>query len=284
MTDSERSSVFSQSVKARTLPDCQIKVQPDHASSSRAPFPAVLRSEGGDERSLSLLAEYLKLASAIGTQNRQSLPEMFEPVTKRLNDRARVVDKSHKALASSLMSFLQQKAFSEAPMSISLPPRHLVPVHYLVSPNASLFLMLPWARCLGFGLLLTLLHLNSGTLYAEWVALEKTAQFEELQTVYVDPATIQRDGNLVTLWHLNDFKVKQGNVGFAGGSQRYSSTKTHKQFDCAEKRVRLLAYMEFSDHMGIGIRNDGYVDQDNWQPVEPNSINQGLWEVACNKE
>ena len=168
-------------------------------------------------------------------------------------------------------------------MAISLPPRRFVPVYCLVSYNARLFLMLPRACWLGLVSLIAFLLLSSGTLYAEWVAVEKKYQEPGLQMVYVDPDTIQHDGSLVTLWHLNDYKQKQGNVDF-GRFGRFLSTKTEKQFDCTKKRVRLLAYMEFSDHMGTGIRNDGYVDQDNWQPVEPDSINQGLWEVACNKE
>jgi hypothetical protein len=36
--------------------------------------------------------------------------------------------------------------------------------------------------------------------------------------------------------------------------------------------------------MGTGIPADGYVDTGNWIPVEPESINQALWEVACGKE
>jgi len=127
-------------------------------------------------------------------------------------------------------------------------------------------------------LLITLLVLSHGPVYAEWVAIEKNYQLSELQTVYVDPTTIRREGNLVTMWQLTDFMWTQG--GLIG--RRFLSTKTHKQFDCVAKRLRLLAYTEFSRRMEIGIAHDGYVDQDTWLPVEPESINQVLWEVACN--
>ena len=136
-------------------------------------------------------------------------------------------------------------------------------------------------------LLITLLVLSRGPVYAEWVAVEKNYLSPGLQTVYVDPDTIRREGNLVTLWQLNDFKWMQGNAGMGRlgfGPHRFLSTKTHKQFDCAEKRLRLLAFTEFSRRMGTGIRNDGYVDKGNWLPVEPDSINHALWEVACNKQ
>ncbi|NWF74852.1 MAG: hypothetical protein HXY51_17700 [Nitrospirae bacterium] len=134
--------------------------------------------------------------------------------------------------------------------------------------------------------LITLLALSCGTAYAEWVALEKQYQSPGLRTVYIDSATIRREGNQVTLWQLIDYKSMQGNVGMgpAGfGPHRFFSTMTQKQLDCANKRLRLLAFTEFSSHMGTGEPNDGYVDQDNWLPVEPESLNQGLWELVCDK-
>ena len=140
---------------------------------------------------------------------------------------------------------------------------------------------LPLAYFSGVASLITLLFLSSVPAYAEWVAVEKDYLLPGLQTVYVDPDTISREGNLVTMWQLVDFKWMQGNPR---GPTRFLSTETHKQFDCAEKRLRLLAFTAFSRHMGTGIPADGYVDTGNWLPVEPDSINQALWEVACGQE
>ena len=72
-----------------------------------------------------------------------------------------------------------------------------------------------------------------------------------------------------------------GLLGF--GPHRLLLTKTHKQIDCAEERLRLLAFMEFTRRMGTGIAANGYVDKDNWLPIEPESINEALWNVACGK-
>ncbi len=127
-------------------------------------------------------------------------------------------------------------------------------------------------------LLSTILFLSTVQAHAEWVAVEKDYLLTGLQTVYVDPDTIRREENLVTLWQLIDFTWMQGNPR---GTPRFLSTMTHKQFDCAEKRLRLLAFIEFSRPMGTGIRNDGLVDKGNWIPVEPESINHALWELAC---
>ncbi len=140
---------------------------------------------------------------------------------------------------------------------------------------------LPLASFSGFWSLITLLFLSTVPAYAEWVAVEKDYLLPGLQTVYVDPDTIRREGNLVTLWQLIDFKTMQGN---GRGAHRFLSTKIHKEFDCAGKRLRLLAFTEFSRRMGTGIAANGYVDKDNWLPVEPESINHALWELACGKE
>ena len=162
-----------------------------------------------------------------------------------------------------------------------LRPCRRVPLPCSVTHNVESSPTLPLGYFSGFWLLITLLVLSSVPAYAEWVAVEKHYLSPGLQTVHVDPDSIRREGNLVTLWQLIDFKWMQGNPR---GTPRFLSTKTHKQFDCAKKRLRLLAFTEFSRPMGTGIRDDGYVDKGNWIPVEPESMNQALWEVACGKE
>ena len=129
--------------------------------------------------------------------------------------------------------------------------------------------------------LITLLVLSSGPAYAEWVAVEKDYLLPGKQTVYVDPHAMSREGNLVTLWQLTNFVWMQGNYV---GTPRFLSTTNQKQFDCAEKRVLLLAFTEYYARMATGRAAAGYVDQENWLPVEPESINHALWEIACDTQ
>ena len=165
-------------------------------------------------------------------------------------------------------------------MPFTLRPFHHVPVQCAVTYNAGPLLKLLLAYCSGFWLLFTLLVLSSVPAYAEWVALEKDYFSPGLWTIYIDPDTIRREGNLVTVWQLVDFKTMQG----GRSPTRFLSAKTHKQFDCAEKRLRLLAFTDFSGGMGTGIPADGYVDKDDWLPVEQESVTQALWEVVCGKK
>jgi hypothetical protein len=117
-----------------------------------------------------------------------------------------------------------------------------------------------------------------------WVAVESAYQSPSREMVYYDPKSVRRDGNLATLWQLIDYKVMQGNAPFGMfmmSPHRFFSTKTHKEFNCIHKTVRLLASSEFFQHMGTGTHNAVLVEHGHGQPLEPGSINQVLWEVAC---
>jgi hypothetical protein len=134
---------------------------------------------------------------------------------------------------------------------------------------------------LGFWLLIMVLPLNHTPVDAGWVAMDSQYQSPGLQTVYIDPDTIHREGKLVTISALIDWKWMQGNRS----PNRFYSTMMTKQFDCAEKRVRSLASTDFYGHMGTGqvIGGGGHTSEGHWVPIEPESLNQGLWEAACRK-
>ena len=164
-------------------------------------------------------------------------------------------------------------------MPVVLRPSRRLPLPCSVRHYAEYFLMLALAYLSGFWSLITLLFLSSAPAYAEWVAVEKDYLLPGLQTVYVDPGTIRRERNLVTLWQLIGFKGMQGNAGMGPlgfGPHRFLSTKIHKQFDCVEKLLRLLAFTQFSRRIGTGIAANGYVDNGTWIPVEPDSINHAV--------
>jgi hypothetical protein len=57
----------------------------------------------------------------------------------------------------------------------------------------------PLAYFSGFWSLVTLLFLSSVPADAEWLAVEKDFLVPGLQAVYVDPDSMRREGNLVTI-------------------------------------------------------------------------------------
>ena len=125
-------------------------------------------------------------------------------------------------------------------------------------------------------LLITLLLLSSGPAYAEWVEIGTT---DEGMTLYVDPETVRRKGNLVKLWQLLDFKIVQTVDG-----DSYLSTKRQSEYDCAEKRRRTLAFTWFSDNMGRGKPVYSSSEAGKWRPVAPESVGQFEWKIACNRK
>lgn len=127
-------------------------------------------------------------------------------------------------------------------------------------------------------LLIALLTLNPTAVFAEWVMIERDYFSPGLQTVYMDPGNLQREGNLVTIWQLIDYKWMQGNYV---GTPRFLSTTARKQFDCGARRVRLLSFTEYYGHMATGVAAMGYVSTDQWQTVESRTLNQALWELTC---
>ena len=137
-------------------------------------------------------------------------------------------------------------------MPFTLRPLRRFPMPCSTTSNAGPFFTLLLAYLGRFWFLITLLLLSRGPVYAEWVPIETQYQSPGLRTVYVDSATILREGHLVTMVILVDWTSMQGS---RKGSSRFLSTKTQKQFDCVNKRLRLLAYTEFLRHMGTGRRN-----------------------------
>ncbi len=79
-------------------------------------------------------------------------------------------------------------------MSFLVRPHRRFPVPCADAYHASPLLPLPLAYFSGSWLLITLLFLSSLPAYAEWVAVEKDYLLPGLQTVYVDPDTIRREG------------------------------------------------------------------------------------------
>jgi hypothetical protein len=124
---------------------------------------------------------------------------------------------------------------------------------------------------------LSFLVVTSGPAYAEWVKVSDTD--ETGKTVYVDPATIRRNSNLVKMWQFYDYKTVQ-----TVGGNRFLTAKEQWEFDCAEGRSRVVARKEFSGNMGSGTMVFTNSEVGKWTPVILGSIGQAVWEVACGKK
>ena len=122
------------------------------------------------------------------------------------------------------------------------------------------------------GLAACLMLLISVAAWAGWNSVGE----DNAATVYADPATIARSGNMAKLWSLLDYKDFQRMVEVG-----YFSQKTLVEYDCAERKARGLSLSLHAEHMGEGkvIYEDASPHE--WNPVPAQSIAEALWTIAC---
>jgi hypothetical protein len=131
----------------------------------------------------------------------------------------------------------------------------------------------------GTVVMITTLWCCAGSVSAEWVDVAgKLEQGLPVYTVYVDTESIQRNREVVTLWALFDYMTIQSIVGGP-----WLSSKTRREYDCVEERVRLVGYMTFTGNMGSGEAVYTNSSQSAWEPIAPESIDRPLWLVACSR-
>lgn len=162
-------------------------------------------------------------------------------------------------------------------MPFTTYPYRRFPVPCSAAYNTGLFFKPHQVYVLGVWLMIMLLVLSSGPVYAAWMLT--SGDDEAGMTVYVDSDTIRRNGNLAKMWQLFDYKTVQRVAG-----DSLLSMKRFNEYDCAEARTRTLGYTWFSGHMGSGnvVYSTSEVQQ--WEQVAPRSINQTLWKEACGKK
>lgn len=146
----------------------------------------------------------------------------------------------------------------------------------------------PWGNVMmlmsrfSFCLMITILMQLDRPVCAEWVALADQHQSHPLQAVYMDPDTLHREGNMVGISVLIDWKTMQG----GRTPTRFYSTTLTKLVDCAERRVRTLTATDFYGHMGTGevIGGGSAISEGHWAPVVSGTITEGLCDAACGKQ
>ena len=126
-------------------------------------------------------------------------------------------------------------------------------------------------------LTLTVLLLSAtGVAQAEWTQIGISRKAGDAFTLYVDTATIQRNGNLVRIWVSQDFREPQTVDG-----QLYLSEKTQIEFDCEAKKARVLATIDCAGRMCSGKVVYSDADTSEWTAVGANTLGELEWKAAC---
>jgi hypothetical protein len=122
-------------------------------------------------------------------------------------------------------------------------------------------------------ILTLLLGVVSNSAAAEWVAVGGNDQ----SSIYADPATILKAGDIAKMWHLVDFNSVQTKPS----GKRYVSEKLQYEYDCAQERARMLNFLSHTGNMGRGGMVEGDYHAQKWEPLLPGSAIAHLRKLAC---
>ncbi|SFE27001.1 surface-adhesin E family protein [Nitrosomonas sp. Nm166] len=128
-----------------------------------------------------------------------------------------------------------------------------------------------------FFLALTLTFISTSTL-AEWTKVGESANKGGF-TAYADLASIRKVGDRVKMWALFDYEIVQKVAGV-----EFLSEKIRREYDCKEKQMRKLAFSLFSWNMEGGELVRSYSQPQKWEAIQPGSIDETEWEVACSSK
>ena len=120
-------------------------------------------------------------------------------------------------------------------------------------------------------LLLTLILLITGPALAEWVRVAE----DDNSSIYIDPATIRKDGNFRKAWELQDLKKRNKNGEL---SSRY-----RMEYDCKEERARILSFTTHSGSMAGGDILFSHNTAAYWVNSAPNTWSETLLTIVCAK-
>jgi len=122
--------------------------------------------------------------------------------------------------------------------------------------------------------LILLLAWPGGSALAEWTAVGRANQ---IYAAYADRESIRRNGSMASMHGLYDFRRQD----YTPEGRGLYSTAVLREYDCTERRVRLLSSIDFSGPMGAGAPVSTSNTPRRWEPVVAGGIDEAYWNVAC---
>ena len=116
--------------------------------------------------------------------------------------------------------------------------------------------------------------LFSTSAMADWIAVGKG---DYIHTPYADTASIRRDGALARMSGMYDFRRQD----FTPEGKALFSSVVLREYDCAQRQVRLLSSIDFSGHMGAGEAVSASSRVGRWESIVAGALDEGYWNIAC---
>lgn len=113
---------------------------------------------------------------------------------------------------------------------------------------------------------------------AEWTKISESDD-KGGYTAYADLTSIHKSNDKVKMWVFFDYISEQKISG-----STFLSEKIRREYDCSGKHMRTLAYSLFSWNMEKGQIVRKYSQPQKWGPIQPESMDETEWKVACTEQ
>jgi len=108
-----------------------------------------------------------------------------------------------------------------------------------------------------------------------WVMIDGNNEM----TSFINPTPFNKEGDVVKVWTLLDFKSPQ-----VSGDFNYLSLKEQNEIYCSENKFRSIGFWWYSGNMGGGKEIFAYNVPEQWKQITPKSLGASLWKAACGKQ
>ncbi len=121
-----------------------------------------------------------------------------------------------------------------------------------------------------------MLAMASASACADWVEIETN----EEATVYANPASIRKVGDVVKMWVLYDLRKPDSLHG-----KNYWSMKSNDSYDCSTDRTQRLHTLFYAGNMGSGnVIPTQYTGTRPWEPVVEDTLSDAVRKFACKEQ
>ena len=136
-------------------------------------------------------------------------------------------------------------------------------------------------QLLAVSYLLMLVAACSRPVPTEWITVKDTTPTGDGFVTYAAPSTIRKTGTTVKMLSMIDFTVIPG----AALDRPHFSWIDEWEYDCQGKSLKPLRFREYSGKMGTG-ENVFSITTPASQSIalNPGSVSETLWKMACGKE
>ena len=118
------------------------------------------------------------------------------------------------------------------------------------------------------------LALLSTSAFADWSAV---GSGDYIASAYADRATIRRNGPMAMMSGMYDFRRQD----FTPEGKGLYSTVVLREYDCGQRRVRLLSSIDFAGQMGTGGAVDTSARVGRWEDIVAGALDEAFWNIAC---